>query len=227
MIKDFILDILFPRFCLGCNIEGTYLCDDCKAILDISEHRYCLCDNSRPNNKGAKCKICNSKQLSGLYFALSYKEKPLTRKLIRYFKDEPYYVKDLAESLALLIADHLSLLGEQSFFKDSILIPIPLDRKEMKKRGYNQSEEIAKAIEKISDTPVFNDVLIKITTFRVQSKIENIKGVFVCQNADKIRDKKIFLVDDVYTTGSTMEECCRVLKEAGAKEVWGMAIARD
>jgi predicted amidophosphoribosyltransferase len=56
---------------------------------------------------------------------------------------------------------------------------------------------------------------------------ENIKEVFVCQNKNLIKEKKILLVDDVFTTGSTMEECARVLKNSGAKEVWGIAVARE
>lgn len=117
-IKDFLSDLLFPRFCLGCNKEGTYLCDDCKATLEISEHQYCLCDKNAlripPGKKQGKCNKCSSKKLSGIFFALSYKEKPLTRKLILFFKYGPYYLKDLAKSLSLLITDHISLLEKKS-----------------------------------------------------------------------------------------------------------------
>jgi ComF family protein len=238
-IKQFLLDILFPRFCLGCGIEGTYLCDDCKATLDISENQYCLCDKNTlrlpPNEKVKKCKRCNQKKLSGLYFSLSYKEKPLTRKLIHFFKYPPFYAKDLARTLASLLIDHLLLLEENPklFFKDSVLIPVPLDKKKHKRRGYNQAEELAKEISIFLETPLLADNLFKTKTTLSQMELpekerrENLKNAFSCREPEKIKNKKVFLVDDVYTTGSTMEECARVLKQAGAKEVWGIAIARD
>ena len=56
---------------------------------------------------------------------------------------------------------------------------------------------------------------------------ENLKNAFACQSPEQIKNKKIFLIDDVYTTGSTMEECAGVLRNAGAKEVWGIVIAKD
>lgn len=245
-IKEFLLDILFPRFCLGCGAEGTYLCDDCKAILEISEYKYCLCDSNplripaRPiggpaNQTKGKCKKCDSKKLSGLYSSLSYKEKPLTRKLIHYFKYKPYYLKDLAKPLAQLIVDHISLLGEpvDVLLKDSILIPIPVDKKKLKQRGYNQTEEIAKELAKITNTPLVSNVLIKTKKTAPQMGLakekrqENLKNAFACQNPEAIKAKKIFLIDDVYTTGSTMEECAITLKRVGAKEIWGIVIARD
>ena len=255
-IKNLLLDILFPRFCLGCNKEGTYLCDDCKALLEISEHRYCLCNKNplrlpailppqlqrcwrvqaglSPKDEKGKCKKCNSKKLSGLYFPLSYKEKALARKLIHFFKYPPYYLRDLANPLASLIIDHFLLLGEkiEELLKNSFLIPVPLDKKKMKQRGYNQSEELAKEISKMTKTPLLKNILIKTKSTPAQMDLpeekrrENLKNVFVCKNSGLIGKKKIFLVDDVYTTGSTMEECALTLKRAGAKEVWGMVVAR-
>ena len=105
---DKIKDLLFPKFCLGCRKEGAYLCDDCRALLDISEFNYCLCEQKpirlAPRDKG-KCLRCQDKKLSGLYFALPYKEKTLTRKLIHQFKYQPY-LKDLAKTLASILIEH-------------------------------------------------------------------------------------------------------------------------
>ncbi len=245
-IKNYFLDILFPRFCLGCQVEGSYLCEDCKATLEISENQYCLCDKNSlripltEKVQEGKCKKCTPKKLSGLYFALSYKEKPLTRKLIHFFKYHPYYLKDLAHPLVSLIIDHFLLLSKNPklLWQNSVLIPIPLDRRKLKCRGYNQSEELAKELSKILEIPLVSDNLIKIKTTPSQMELpekerrENIKNAFLCKNPEEIRQlakkgKKILLIDDVYTTGSTMEECSKVLKEAGAKEVWGIVIARD
>jgi predicted amidophosphoribosyltransferase len=60
-----------------------------------------------------------------------------------------------------------------------------------------------------------------------EARKENLKGVFLVKDKEKIRGRKILLIDDVYTTGSTMNECARVLKDSGAKEVWGITVARE
>lgn len=237
--KNFLLELFFPTFCFGCQKEGTYLCQDCKATLEISELQYCLC-NKNPliiNNgqkEHRKCNKCFDKELSGLYSALPYKESVLTRTLIHNFKYQPY-IKDLAKTLALLLVEHLLISGnnKEKVWRNSILIPIPLDKKKLKSRGYNQAEELAKELSKILRIPVFSDNLIKIKTTLSQIELsgkereQNLKGAFIIKNPAKITGEKLFLVDDVYTTGSTMEECAKTLKEAVAKQVWGITITRE
>lgn len=236
--KEFLKDLLFPKFCLGCKKEGVFLCQDCRSLLDISEFDYCLCDQKPirlpPESKSGKCQRCQNKKLSGLYFALSYKENSLTKKLIRQFKYQPY-IKELSKTLASILIEHflLSKKNTDEIWQNSILIPVPLDNKKLKTRGYNQSEELAKELSKILKIPVFSDVLIKTKNTPPQmelSKLErekNLINAFCVRNSEKISGKKIFLVDDVYTTGSTMEQCATVLRENKAKSVWGVAIARE
>src|ERR1041384_1575858 len=95
-IKEFLLELFFPSFCLGCKKEGTYLCQDCKATLEISQYNYCLCNKNplrlAPLAQGklqGKCPRCQDKKLTGVYSALPYKERALTKKLIHQFKYEP------------------------------------------------------------------------------------------------------------------------------------------
>jgi ComF family protein len=110
---------------------------------------------------------------------------------------------------------------------------VPLDRKKLRSRGYNQSEELARELSKIVKVPAISDVLLKTRPTKPQMELsgqeraKNLLNVFAIKNPEKIRDKKIFLVDDVYTTGSTMEECAKTLRQAGAKSVWGIALARE
>ena len=229
-VRKFILDLLFPQFCLGCQKEGDYLCQDCQATLEISQYRYCLCKKPIRLPEGGKCRFCQSKKLNGLYFALSYQNN-LVQKLIRKFKYE-IFLKELAKPLTSLIITYFQLLDNKPDFSNFILIPVPLEKKKLKKRGFNQAEEIAKEISIFLKIPLVNNILIKIRETLPQVELsdkereENILGAFSCQNKNEIKGKKILLVDDVYTTGSTLEECARVLKEAGAKEVWGLVVAR-
>jgi competence protein ComFC len=232
---------------LGCQKEGTYLCDDCRTLLDICEFNYCLCSKNPlllpPASKHGKCGKCQNKKLAGLYSALPYKEKALTKKLIYQFKYKPY-LKDLAKTLASILIEHLVISEKNTdeIWKNAVLIPVPLDKKKLKTRGYNQSEELAKELSKVLQIPVVLNVLIKTKSTAPQMELskekreKNLQGAFAINPvrnsshsviSNGVNNKKVFLVDDVYTTGSTMEECARVLRDAGAKSVWGIAIARE
>jgi len=112
------------------------------------------------------------------------------------------------------------------------LVPVPLEKRKLKWRGFNQAEEIAKELSNFWEIPFILDCLIKVkenppqVDLSEEERMENIKGVFQAKDEKEIMGKKIFLVDDVYTTGATMEEAARVLRATGAKEVWGITVAR-
>jgi len=236
--KEFLLDLFFPKFCLGCKKEGTYLCDDCRGILDIAEFDYCLCDTKPmrlpPDSKSGRCQRCQDKKLSGLYSALPYKEKQLTRKLIYQFKYQPY-LKDLSKTLASILIEHFVLSGKNTdeIWDNSVLIPIPLDKNKLKIRGYNQAEELGKELSKVLKIPLVSGNLIKIKPTKSQMELtkaereKNLSGAFQIKNPEEMSGKKIFLLDDVYTTGSTMQECAKTLREVGLKNIWGIALARE
>lgn len=228
--KNFFLGLLFPNFCLGCREEGDYLCQDCQATLEILEYQYCLCKSPLRLPKAGKCKSCRSKKLNGLYFALNYRS-PFAQKLIHQFKYEPL-VKELTKPLASLIIAHFQLLANPPDFSNFIIIPIPLEKKRLKWRGFNQAEELAKELSSSLKILLSSDCLIKIketlpqVDLSAKEREENPKGAFLLKKGDETKGRKVLLVDDVYTTGATMEEAARVLKEAGAKEVWGVVVAR-
>jgi len=238
----FLFELFFPKFCLGCQKEGSYLCPDCQATLEILKiHQH-----------------YSSQNLKDLYFALPY-QAPLIKKLIQKFKYEPF-VKKLANPLSSLIIEHFQLLDNRPSFIDFtphhfpdneitqkykinqkeypkngaafIIIPVPLEKRKLKWRGFNQAEEISKELSSFLRIPLIPDCLTKIRETTPQVKLtkeerkENIKEVFSVKNNHLIKNKKILLVDDVYTTGATMEETAKVLKMAGAKEIIGIAIAR-
>jgi ComF family protein len=213
-IKEFILDLIFPKFCLGCKKEGTFLCEDCFSILEIL--------TSHQKFKG--------KNLADLYFPVNY-ENFLVKKLIQNFKYPPL-IKELKKELALIVVSHFLLLNEKLDFSDFVLVPIPLSKKKLKWRGFNQAEEIAKELANFLKIPLISDCLIKIKETKDQvrlsekERMENVKGVFFVKNREKIVGRNILLVDDVFTTGATMEEAARVLKEAGARKIVGIVVAK-
>ena len=231
--KGFIFDLLFPKFCLSCQREGNYLCEDCQSTL--------LVLNIHQKNP--------TQNLKDLYFAIDY-QQPLIKNLIKLFKYQPF-VKELAKPLTSLIITHFQLIEKSpTDFANFILIPVPSEKKKLKWRGFNQAEELGKELAKFFGIPLITNCLIKIKETLPQVELsdeerrENIKGAFLVKDKELIKNpegprpffeksgaygagKKILLIDDVYTTGSTMEECARVLKTAGAKEIIGIVVARD
>ena len=222
-LKNFLLDLFFPKNCFGCQKEETYLCEDCISLLDIINFH----------------KTFKTENLDDLYFALSYKnhsfkyEHRLIRQLIKKFKYTPF-VKSLSQPLSSLIITHFESYEKPALFiqekDDFIIIPVPLSQKRLKWRGFNQAEEIAKNLSMYLQIPLFNNILTKNKETFFQSRLSkeerenNLISSFSCNK--QIKNEKVLLVDDIYTTGSTMEECAKTLKKAGAIKVIGITIAR-
>lgn len=227
LIKELLLDLFFPLVCLNCRKEGSYLCQDCLALIDVLEIQYCpFCQAPKITPTGKTCKKCQrDKTLNGLFAATSLKN-PLARKMINQFKYEPF-VKSLAQPLASLIIAHFQILGKSpTFLKKTknqfLLIPLPLEKSKLKQIGFNGAEEIAEELSQVLKIPSINNLL-----FKTKETDKNIKETFLIKNSGKIENKKILLVNDLFTTGAPMEECAKLLKKAGAKEIWGVVAARE
>lgn len=235
--QEAILDFLFPKFCIFCGKERTYLCPKCFLKIKIFAAPSCPYCKTRSFD-GRVCKNCK-KFLSGFIAAGSYKDEAL-REIIDVFKYN--FVKELASPLAFLIFKFLKENPEIEFFKnplDFLILPIPLHPRRLRWRGFNQAEEIGKALSPLLKIPIKNDILIRRKYTKPQVKLkekerkENVKNAFSINPERPLklhsnsRDfKKIILLDDVATSLSTIEEAARVLKENGAKEIWGLVVAK-
>ena len=216
-VKEFFLNLLFPPYCVNCQREGSELCQDCLSLIDAPQNQYCpFCSPTKIVLDGRTCNFCRkTRNLDGLHNAASY-QNFIIKKTISQFKYEPY-VKALSKPLSLLIIKYFHLI-EHPVRKslllneaETALIPVPLAKKKLKKRGFNQAEEIARELSAFFKIPMLCNVLVKMKETSAQVELsgkereENIKGVFVCKNPDAVKGKKILLIDDVFTTGSTME----------------------
>jgi len=250
-LKIFVLDLLFPKFCLGCQKEGFYVCPDCFKKIEINKFSNCfICGKHTPNNR--VCSTCQRKtKLTGLLIA-SFWENLLLRQIIYEYKYR--FIKDLSIPLSELL---VIFLNHSGFFTqhlplniDSyILIPVPLHKKRLIWRGFNQAELLANQLNKYLKIPVINNLIIRsrhtLPQMDIKSQKErrkNIRDAFEIANvgiadeslrykrelsfANPIKNKIIILVDDVCTTGSTLEECAKVLKPLKPKEIWGLVLAR-
>ncbi len=143
----------------------------------------------------------------------------------------------MAEPLAELIYKRLREVRLRSEIERSrtsiIIIPIPLSRKRLRQRGYNQSELLGKFLSDKLSIRIENNVLYKIkeTISQVEIKdrnkrLKNLEGAFEVKNAEIIKNKNVILIDDITTTGATLNEARRILKTAGAKKVIGLTVAK-
>jgi ComF family protein len=138
-------------------------------------------------------------------------------------------LRALAELLAQWLNDYLvsnPVPGE-------VLVPVPLHHKRLRERGYNQSSLLAKELGKLTNLPVVDDCLIRqrhappqARTLTVDERRSNVANAFLCRDR-RLENKQVLLIDDVSTSGSTLDACARALKEAGATTVWGLVLARE
>jgi len=233
-LKEKILDLFFPKFCILCQKEGSYLCENCFFNLEVFASPFCpYCQKRKINGKICpNCKI----SLSGFVAATDYQFEGI-KTVIETFKYR--FVKSLAPYLASLILKFLSQNPEIEFFKnptDFILTPVPLHKRRLRWRGFNQAEEIAKILSLKLKIPLKSDLLFRkrFTLPQVEVKgqkerKENIKNAFQINPkfGKFVWKKKVILVDDVATTLSTLEEGAKVLKKHGAKEIWGLVVAKE
>jgi ComF family protein len=128
----------------------------------------------------------------------------------------------------------LRTLGKEEniWWEADVIIPVPLHPKRKKMRGFNQAKVIAEELARLRGIKLEESVLAKVknvhpqTLLEMDEREENVSGAFSVVDEDKIRGKTIILVDDVYTTGSTVKECSSVLRKAGAKEVRAITVAQ-
>ena len=235
--KNWLLDLLFPRLCLGCEIllsdsNESRVCSACLTGIKVKNDFACAFCNS-PVANGTTCPFCRASHfLDRLFIATSY-DNPLVEKIIKTMKYR--FVRPLASNMAELMAKYLERrfsLGLNIGRDSTIVVPVPLHRRRLNWRGFNQAEIIGNGIGSRLGLN-FQNVLGRKRNHIPQAQISdrrariaNAAGIFKCARPELARDKTILLVDDVATTGSTLDDCARALKSAGAKEVIGFVFAK-
>ena len=211
------LDLIFPNVCGFCDrLDKNSLCKNCELMLSKYELN-CIKDYRQDKTK----------YFDYLFCGLKY-ENIVRNKIIAYKFGEKSY---LYKTFAKIIIKNKKIYGFMKLY--DIIIPVPMYKNKEAVRGYNQSMLVAREIAKATDLEFHKKILIKIKDTQVQStlnkysRINNIKNAFEIKNKEAVRNKKIVLLDDIYTTGSTVNECSRVLKQVGAKEILVITIAKD
>ena len=221
-------DYLFPLFCLGCDLEGVWLCEDCIKKISLNGVWCCpVCH--RDGRVGFCCEQCDKKSaLERHVAATTYKESSLAGRLISAYKYE--YAEDVKSALSRLV--RVFLLEYKDHFLDfDMVIPVPLHKRRFAERGYNQAKIISGIL--ADELCLGSENLLKRNRATKQQvklsraeRLVNVKDAFEIRKEVDLSGKKILLVDDVYTTGSTMNECAKTLRGSGALNVVGFSLAR-
>jgi competence protein ComFC len=226
-----ILDLFFPKKCVVCKKIGSFLCDNCFSYLTFDTKSLCLVCQ-KPSFDGLTHPGCKGKfAIDGCFSSIPYTKT--AQKLIYTFKYKPF-VTGLKKIMGDLFYE--GLIQNEHFMQQLnsklVLVPVPLFESKLRKRGYNQSEILAKELAKKFNLKVQN-LLIRTRNTKAQfglnkeERKKNIRDAFALNSKFKILNSNIFLVDDLVTTGSTLLEMANVLKRNGAKKVIGLTLARD
>lgn len=214
-IKEELLDILLPKKCVGCGREGQYICKDCEIFLSEVE----------PMLGNPISQISGSQEI-GFHGIISVWEyEGLIEKAIWKIKFDGCYdiINELMEKAFEKIELNLPL--------DTCITYVPMYGKREWRRNFNQAELIARKVGEKTGRPVVK-FLEKIKNNRTQvglnpkERLENVCDVFVAVPMTGAEPPSVLLVDDVYTTGATMNECVKTLRRAGIKNIYGFTLAR-
>jgi len=223
-----VLDLIYPPYCLVCEKAGSdYLCSDCLADVALIEPP--MCRRCGTPSERIICVECSSRDFAfersasvGVY------EGPL-RAAIHALKFDGHGV--VARPLADLMARRFSLTGLMR--EIDTVVPVPVHRSRIVRRGYNHAEELGRLFCDQTGLGFEPRFLRKRKRTRDQvdlsadRRLENLRGSFVCPRAEPVRGRRVLVIDDIFTTGATLDEAARALRSAGASAVFGFTLARS
>ncbi|MDF2616214.1 MAG: phosphoribosyltransferase [Sedimentibacter sp.] len=232
-----LLELLYPEknTCFFCEthdeeINDRYICQDCKRTMKKIVPPICI-KCSKPIDMNAPDELCSDCRKNDHSFEMSrsvYAYEGSVKKGIYMFKyyNKPYFYRFFGKCL-------VDCMKNNEYNKFDMVVPVPLHRSKLRIRGYNQSSLLAKYISRNTDIP-YGDVLKRIKKTPKQSQMtkeerrKNLKEAFDVKGSkiESLTGKTVLLVDDVYTTGSTADECSKTLLKNGASKIYVMTIAR-
>ncbi len=235
-LETFILDTILPKKCLGCQKDGTFFCPDCLSLIKLNSWQTCpICEKSL-TEYGKVCRYCQQKKLSldALTTASSYSD-PLISKLVHIYKYK--FINELSAPLSQIL---IKAFEKNKLTIPDLIIPVPLHPLRLRWRGFNQAELLAQNLAQnlLSGLPIEIDLKtltrIKYTSTqanlkKIQDRQQNIQEAFEVDltQIDKIKNRRILLIDDICTTASTLLECGKQLRKLKPKSIQALVIARQ
>ena len=230
-----LLDAVFPRICTICEepaaAEFGYLCWDCRSDFQVVNRPFCeLCGDpvyGRIDHVWT-CRFCATRDIGFSKARSAIRYSGPVRRLLQQFKYEQaiWLRADLAELLAACVyAD----MDADSF---DLVVPVPLYPGRLRRRTYNQAALLAKELSRRIGVPFMNHVLSRTRDTSTQTELnarereQNVAGAFSVDKEAWVKGRRLLLVDDVMTTGATLNACAHALKAAGTADVQALTVAR-
>lgn len=213
---DGILNFIFPPKCIFCGkiIDGGEpgICGGCYPSLEFVKAK------DLPHNHSESFSFKQN-------FSLLFYDDTVSQMIKRFkYDNHPEYAKPIAQ----LMAKNIDCNVLENI---DCIIPVPLHKTRQKQRGFNQAELMSACLSELYNIPVYNNVLKRIKktapqyNLSPQQRMGNITGAFAVENAEIVKNKTVMLIDDIFTTGSTMDSCSKALLSHGAAAVYGMTLA--
>lgn len=230
-----ILDYVFPRKCLGCGEETGYLCESCREEITMIRTQCCpRCRKPQIDGRFCNKRCAGNFEFDQLIVCLEYSKSNLISKMVVQFKYR--FSEDLVEILGKIMKHGLAGFSHNFRNREDgvLLIPVPLSEERMKFRGFNQSLLLAQYLAKCFSGMKVYDCMAREDGSEQQAgrarseRLKNLNNKISLKKdwAEKLQSKKVILIDDIATTGTTLNECARVLKLAGVDQVCGLVLAR-
>ncbi len=229
-ITDVMLDMVFPRHCPVCDdilpFGGGLICDDCREkTLFVTEPRCMICGRKLDSDRKEYCRDClNVRHPFDRAVSVFIYNDALQEAVFRFkYGGRREYASFFAESIFRYLGREIS-----SFMAEA-LIPVPIHRDKLKTRGFNQAGLIAGRLSALTGIPVEKDLVIRVKATRPQKGLnreerrKNLKRAFKLTRND-VKLTKVIIIDDIYTTGSTVDEMSLLLKRAGVSEVYVVTV---
>ncbi len=231
--KNSLLNILYCEFCSACGRkvfppQESGICSDCLNRLEYIPLPFCSRCGSPLRGTGSACPECRRNDFAFDAGVSAYRYEGLAKQCVHVLKyrRKPRLARPLGERMAEFAGRFPELRTAD------IVSCVPLHRAKLKERGFNQARLLAAVIgESLGKKTEFDLLLRKRATTRQSSldgneRRRNVNNAFSCRSRDRVSGRNILLIDDVFTTGSTLHECARVLKKSGAKKIYFLTFAR-
>jgi ComF family protein len=220
------LDLLFPKYCVGCGKDGSFICRHCQQSLKRITAPICpRC--GRPQPDGTLCHDCRDWRAAIDGIRSPFRFEGVIREAIHQLK------YGNLRALAPVLAGLLYVYLKDNPIPVEVFVPVPMHQKRLRERGYNQSTLLARELAKLTGLPVGDDCLVRqrhtppqARTASVQERKSNIADAFACGDSAP-QGRQVLLIDDVATSGTTLDACAAALKAVGAVSAWGLTVARE
>jgi competence protein ComFC len=219
------VDWLYPPTCPGCKKAGVTFCLDCLSKLRFLSENICKVCGLPVKKPSTLCQDC-AVQLPAYNQMRSW---VVYQDSIREAIHDLKYRQNIG--LGFFFSKPLLTMLYESDWQIDLVIPIPISRSHFKQRGYNQSALISRPLARMAGIPHSNNSVARVketatqTTLNAKERFKNMDDAFL-GNPDKLKGRSVLVVDDVITTGATMQNCSKAIKKAGAEKVYCLSVAR-